>query len=354
MMVSFQEPNGALEHLGKALGEIRSAKGLQAMWYHLGLAFRDAGLWEEAVSAFEKSIQQSPETPWALKSALFLARVFVLQGNLERARELLKWAENRVTTDRDRLRVATVWAGLYFAQEAYEEAWNTVSRLLERAKQLKEKYPEDLAYVLVSAGGLASVQGKLSDAEQHLAHAKQIFSQLARGRKHDRGLLVTNVNLGEVYRLKGDYRASREMLEQALALAEKHGMEDFMADARMNLAHTLVDAGEDLERASRLLDQAEAFYRARTSLKDLVEIRWIRAKLLWNQGDREKALALAREAMEQATQYALTAKQAAIAETLYRWTGERRYQQQALKAYERVGNHIRVQELQREKPPEAT
>ncbi len=154
-----------------------------------------------------------------------------------------------------------------------------------------------------------------------------------------------SINLGELYRLKGEVEKSREILQKALDLAQKHGFQDFLADARMNLAHTLAEAGKDLDLAEELLIEAEAFYRRQEHHADLVETRWIRAKILWQRGKKKEALKLAQEALQKAVEYALRAKEAAIAETLYHWTGKVSFKLQAAEAYQKIGNEARAQAL---------
>ncbi len=339
-----------LGNLSKALAKIGGQGDPGWVWYQLGMALRAASLYEEASTALERCIEMDPKAPRAIHAALTIARLAILTANWERANTLLKWAEQQATTPEFRLNLVTVRAGVYVHQQDIKKAYGTLTKAIQSVQTEKEflsTYPEAWAYALTSLAGTAILLGRLGEAENSLTEARRVFEKAAtiNPRERDRGLAIVFVNLGELYRLKGEVEKSREILQKALDLAQKHGFQDFLADARMNLAHTLAEAGKDLDLAEELLIEAEAFYRRQEHHADLVETRWIRAKILWQRGKKKEALKLAQEALQKAVEYALRAKEAAIAETLYHWTGKVSFKLQAAEAYQKIGNEARAQAL---------
>ncbi len=347
LLSTFQDD--ILDKLSQAIHQAGGYKNAEGVWYHLGLALRSAGLYEEARSTFERVIESNPNSPVAIQSAFHLARIAILTRNFARAEEILNWIKERVGTDKDVLRWANVWAGLKVQTDKIKTGWEHLAQIVHRFKDTTtpKRHPGTWTYVLVSYAGASILLDRFQEAESALQQAAKILASLAPegDRFRDRGFVVVSINLGELYRLKGEVEKSREILQKALDLAQKHGFQDFLADARMNLAHTLAEAGKDLDLAEELLIEAEAFYRRQEHHADLVETRWIRAKILWQRGKKKEALKLAQEALQKAVEYALRAKEAAIAETLYHWTGKVSFKLQAAEAYQKIGNEARAQAL---------
>jgi len=338
-----------LDKLGEAINQAGGYKDPGKVWYYLGLALRSTGLYQEASSAFERAIEYEPGSPTAKQSALHLARLAIINRNFAQAEDILNWFKNKIQTTKEKLMWVNVWTGLLVQKERVKEGWKDLANTIRKLRQenVPESFPHNWAYALVSYAGASILLDKTQEAEEALREALQIFEKIApTGERHrDRGLTIVSINLGELYRLKGEVEKSREILQKALDLAQKHGFQDFLADARMNLAHTLAEAGKDLDLAEELLIEAEAFYRRQEHHADLVETRWIRAKILWQRGKKKEALKLAQEALQKAVEYALRAKEAAIAETLYHWTGKVSFKLQAAEAYQKIGNEARAQAL---------
>ena len=261
----------------------------------------------------------------------------------------MNWIKERIESDKDVLRWANVWAGLKVQTDKIKGGWEHLAEIVHRFKDTTtpKQHPGTWIYVLVSYAGASILLDRFQEAESALQEATKILANLASegDRFRDRGFVVVYINLGELYRLKGELEKSQEILQKALELAETHGLQDFLADARMNLAHTLAESGKNLDQAEELLTEAEAFYRSHEHHADLIEILLIRAKILWQREKKEEALKLAQEALQKAVEYALQAKEATIAETLYHWTGKVSYKLQAVEAYQKIGNEARAQAL---------
>ncbi len=347
LLLSSLSFNGSdiLGNLSKALAEIGGQGEPGKVWYQLGVALRSAGLYEEAATALERCIETDPKAPRAVHAALIIARLATLTANWERAENILNWAEKQSLTEEERINLATVNAGVSVHRQEIKKAYEMLSQVIKEVKESELKRPESLAYAFISLAGISILLGKFEQAEASFEEARRVLQNVTAKRNRDRGLTIVFVNLGELYRLKGELEKSQEILQKALKLAETHGLQDFLADARMNLAHTLAESGKNLDQAEELLTEAEAFYRSHEHHADLIEILLIRAKILWQREKKEEALKLAQEALQKAVEYALQAKEATIAETLYHWTGKVSYKLQAVEAYQKIGNEARAQAL---------
>ncbi len=351
MLFTKFNPN-ILEQLGKALAQMGKAREPTEVWYWMGLALRNAGLYREAVVALEHCIEEDGSSPFAFRAALHLARIAMLQGNWERALSLMEWARPRATDDRDRLNLANVWAGI-LAHRGEVKKGRTL--LLQSLEELRQKHatfarenPDVWSYALNSVAGVMILQGHLREAQEYLKHASQSLQNVRDDLVRSRGEILLSLNLSEIYRQRGEFQAARRVLEEALQKAQEHHFENLLHDLYLNLAHVLVDEGKDLEKAEELLAETRNFYESQSaSLLDLVEVDHVEAKLLGLRGDAEGAQALAQRALERAETAGALDKVAAVAETLYRWTGNASYLRQAIEAYRRIGNEERAQALQK-------
>ncbi len=360
MLLLFDLNSNLLEQLSRTLASWKGGQRDPAeLWYTLGVALRNVGLYREAIAALERSMEEGGDGPVAFRAALFLARIATLQGNWERAKQLLNWARDRARDERDQLNVATVWAGLLLHQsqvkDAVESLKTTIQSLMAQKQHLAQDHPMAWAYALVSYGGALTLTGHLDEAHRLLHEALNALATVPnKKRSQSLGMILAYINLGEVYRLQGQYDKAQEVLQTAMDLAAKYDFHEFLHSAHLNLAHTLVDAGQDLDRAQGLLKKAQDFYedlrqKGTASPADLVEVQFVQAKLLWLQGRREEAVSTAQRALAQAVEYTLKDKEAHIAETLYHWTHRHTYRNQAIRAYESIGNIQRSEALQKGK-----
>ncbi len=358
MFLLFELNGNLLEQLSRSLVGLRGTQREPAeLWYTLGVALRNVGLYQEAAAALEHCLEEGGESPVAFRAALFLARIATLQGNWERARQFLEWAKKRARDERDELNLVNVGAGLLLHQSRVKESVETleaaIQHLVEKKdSELLQKHRESWAYALVSYAGGLILLDRTEEAIRLLQDALEGFARVPAERDRHRGMVLAYINLGEAYRLEQRHEEARKALETAADLAQKHTLQDFQFAVYLNLAHVLADAGTDLDRAAELLEQAEAYYQAQhekgdTSPANLVEVQFIRAKILWHRGEKDQAIALARKALEGAAEYTFRDKEAQIAETLYRWTRKSEYRKRALRAYEIIGNTRRSEALQK-------
>lgn len=179
-----------------------------------------------------------------------------------------------------------IWNFLQIASRPFKHAKHAIAQA--------DKLPEALrAHLLVAGGHHADALGHYDFAEAWQREGLQIFealgdavqadytrfflsgrtinlteaiatlSQLRKNaikRQDDFLLCLVSVNLGVSYVSKGHYEQSKMILEEGLAIAERHGYWLFIPIYYLNLSDAYAAQG-DIARSFRLLEQAHAMSR---------------------------------------------------------------------------------------------
>jgi ATP/maltotriose-dependent transcriptional regulator MalT len=159
---------------------------------------------------------------------------------------------------------------------------------------------ENRGRLLVESAGRAGIAysdamlGRIEDAREQIAASRAIAWDL--GQRLDyagRGYIE-----GEIELLAGDAEAAERVLRESFELLESMGETSYLSTIASSLADAIYRQGryEEAERFSEVSEQAAA----PKDLSSQIGLRSVRARVLAQRGEAEKAEALAREAVDMA------------------------------------------------------
>ncbi|MGH7572250.1 MAG: tetratricopeptide repeat protein [Gemmatimonadota bacterium] len=170
----------------------------------------------------------------------------------------------------------------------YREALGELEIAIRQAEL--SGYTERLALALNNRGWTRFHLGRLEEAIGDTQRAKALYESAGSIR-----VAWPLMNLGAVYRERGDLALARAVLDEALALAERMGDVQGLIGARANLARIL--AHDDPEEANRLAEEAVQVGRSWSGLVDaLIAAGWVALAT----GGRERAAGFVEEAVGEA------------------------------------------------------
>ena len=216
-----------------------------------------SGAGEQAVRIHHVALAAAERTHDRRGSAITLTnlgRVYYLQGDWERAQEVLDHALHLYTDLADPLGQAITLANLgivYRLPGNYGQAQEVLHHALRLYTDLAD--PAGQAITLANLGIVYRLRGDYGRAEQVLRQAYDLFTDLA-----DRlGQANTLHSLGRMYRLRGDWGRAHEVLDQAHHLYTDLGELRGQAHTFLNLGRVHHHNGE-CDQALGLLKQAHA------------------------------------------------------------------------------------------------
>ena len=191
--------------------------------------------------------------------SLLLAEVFVTLGGIlhdssehVEAAKAFRDAESifrRNDCPEGQSRALNRLAGLYFRQTDYRNALSVLMDAIEIAKQLNDN--EKLAYMMGNIGRLHTFMGNFAEAEKHL----QINIDLSQGSGDELEIARARLSLAYVYIQQALYAQSEEELKQAYPLI-------VALNARREEVIYLTYLGEVLYRTSRFDDARDVLEKA--------------------------------------------------------------------------------------------
>lgn len=260
----------------------------------LGYLYETTGRGKEAVEMFQRAATiaekvYSPQDPRLAMAIGNLAGAYQLTGDYAEAQRLYGRAEEIYRTS-DQLDVAdqiALWRGASFLDQGrHADAQRVIVQVLEnRGNRLGKEHSltsqSQLARVL-----LLRVPGKESDAEKPL---RDVLS----GETKD-SVLTAHVRyeLACVYLRQGRNHEAQVLLEKALAIQERLCPKDHpdVACTLLELSRTEMNQGRTGE-AEKHLDRAiEVFDHLGINVRPRWECYCTRATLLWQAGQRDRAL----------------------------------------------------------------
>lgn len=289
----------------------------------------------EAMRALAEKLGDVSKRAWSFN---YLARYELDESRTAGVDALLRRAMSAAIEANDK--VAEVEALRLSAHLAREEgeidhALDACDRALVRAGR-DEAMLSVRGDVLTLRGMLLRRVGRLDEACENGAEAVVIFRRLSRRRDEAAALSALSVslassgsfedaialsrasieldreagvrvgfgyklsNLGQLYAELGDVQSATAYLERALEVFEVLGSSLGHADALTAFARVVFDARGDFEVAEALLDRARQLAGRFESHYDLAQERLARARLAIARGHYDDALAVAREAVDEA------------------------------------------------------
>ncbi|NUP11332.1 MAG: sigma 54-interacting transcriptional regulator [Polyangiaceae bacterium] len=248
-----------------------------------------------------RTVQRAGEPKQAID--LLAASAQTGEATLVRAECLLELADSRealtaamrAASDESapiaaRTRATVVAARAHIRLGAYAEALEVSNAALAREPD------DDVTSELHECIGVASMFA-LDDARaaSHLARAREAFATFEPRRK----VRVVSYDAILAFR-RGDLRAARDGYEEALRLAEEHGVADQIARCSLNLGTACHQRGE-LSRALSAYDRGERLARVLSQRDLLVVLAFNLAKLYADAGAIDRARAKATAVLADAT-----------------------------------------------------
>jgi tetratricopeptide (TPR) repeat protein len=228
-------------------------------------------------------------------------------GEPERAipvlRRALEIAERSVGPDHPHVAGARFNLGLCLSDLGrYEEAESLLEGTLAARERLLGPVHPDVADTLVALGGIRIQTGRSASALPLLERALAIYDDKAPGTPHE--WAMAHYNLGEADRRLGRYAAALEHERKAVRCIEQAaGPEsDYLPLPLETLGATYLDRGRSGEAVAPLERALRIYQRRPTLSRWAADVRFLLARALWAAGgDRNRALALARQAYQDST-----------------------------------------------------
>jgi DNA-binding SARP family transcriptional activator/exonuclease VII small subunit len=251
------QPDTALEAFAR--GRLDGSEPAEEALLHAGTAAAElsCGSLERSSAAVETALASAVASgePRALAAAHNIAMVVAIRSNPVRADEHYRHGLRAAAEAGDILqevRLRSNYVAHLKEQGAFEQALSE----LEPAVRLAELAgaPLALAFALLKRGETRFSLGEVDLAIADFESARSLYTRVGSNRAF--GALM---ELGEVYRERGDSALARLTLEQALQAAERAGDSQVLGYALANLARAI--GREDGERASALAERAVALCR---------------------------------------------------------------------------------------------
>ncbi len=261
--LAFEEANKTTDEKLKTTAQLR-----------VGVALHNLGRWPSAIKALGNALEKCLENNWpkeTLLASLDLGNTYLAYGRYHEVNESADLAEEnfrqalkfytqalqqskRVSDAQWSGRVCQNIGASYYYLGNYTMALIYYGKALDLFRKLKDHKLE--ADILSNMGAVYFEEGHLDSAFYYHEHSREYFST----HQIPEGLIVSNINLAEIYKAKGDLRLALSLLYQADSIAEKLNDPYLKSLIQENLHATYVDL-DDHERAL-------AHYKGYTLLKD--------------------------------------------------------------------------------------
>lgn len=265
------------------------------------------GHYELAIATYERALSLLNGLGEHAKTGAVLNNMaidYANEGKLDRALQLYQQAKTHFEQCGDRNNTPTAVANiadiLYLegnlpgAEKTYQEALDLISAV-DRGEP---------GYALSRIADLELTQGKLKDAK---LHAQQAIDSMRPSQGSYQYLTGAMIELGEALEAEGDLTGARAQFEQALAMRERMGQADLVAEGRVELAVLSIEEGHP-ERAESLLRTALVEFEKEKGDPDSASAYTQLSRALLLQGKSDDA----RGALERAVQFSSASSDPAL------------------------------------------
>ena len=212
--------------------------------------------------------------------------------------------DDSMTPPNIRLETASILTAWQDGTLSYPDAVAKLTAI--KVQAITDNHPEDQAYAELRRGVIEGYRGNYVPCIDHFERARDLFLQ-ANSRAQ---VLVCNVNIGETYRLKGNFSRARQYFRLGYDSAVEQGNREMQVLARTNEAQMLLSQGHTDQAEAMLLEcyelseqpyaiqhegQTEDMVR-RTWLDQRIDIIQALAQIYLESGKGDEAWRFAREA----------------------------------------------------------
>ena len=209
----------------------------------LGYVAHQQGAFDEAIARYRQALEgfERLEHPVGEANCLIrLGQVSRLTGHLDNASDLISQALDVFQTLEDRRGISMCLRNLGVIAQHGGETTRAID-LLERSRSLYETAGNQygVALVLNDLAEISRVRGALEEAENGYRKALDIFAEIGSSDG-----VVTEMNLGLILLLKGEYQAARGVLEQTVVSLDREGRRWFLGAVHSALLPCVAIAGD--------------------------------------------------------------------------------------------------------------
>ena len=272
---------------------LEAADALRMMADRLG----SQGKYREAIAEYERALAilrdlgEEEKTGAALNN---MAINYTNMGDFDRAEELYRQAQARFEKAGDEANVSTALsnvADIAFVRGRLAAA----AKLYQQAIDIQPgSDPTSAAYSVYRQADVFLEQGRIEDARSHATKAVEAIRPTEGAYQYLTGAMTV---LGNVRRAEGDLAAARKEYESSLALREKTGELDLVAESQTSLAALALDEGH-AEQAEPLLRTAIVQFEKESGNTDAAGAYVLLSRALLMQGKREQARAAVQHALD--------------------------------------------------------
>ena len=255
------------------------------------------GRYREAIAEYERaltilgSLGEEEKIGAALNN---MAINYTKTGELDRAEDLYRQAQAKFEKAGDASNAGTALSNVADTVFARGQLANA-ARLYEQVIDTQPATdPGSSAYSVYQLASVLLEQGRLADARSHATKAVEAIRPIEGAYQY---LTSAMTVLGNVRRAEGDLAAARHEYTQSLALREKTGELDLVAESQASLAELALDEGRPGE-AEPLLRKAIAQFEKESGSTDAASAGVLLSRALLMQGKRDEARAALQHALE--------------------------------------------------------
>ena len=267
-----------------------AARELRLSDLELAIRLGNASGAEQALAAILADAVAAADAPCAFRARVALAAVRERRGELATAIELLESAlANEPFAPSERVDAYGNLARMYGAAGRTRQAIELLQRCLDSAEGVaaaEGRYAAMLSYALTDAGEIARAEEVVHTALDHLRESEDPYMRVR-----------LYWSLARLAAGEGRSKTALANIRKAIALLES--TEDAISLGRAHLIASamLIERG-DAGKAVGHLDQAERLLTPGAARGDAIEITIQRSRIAHLEGDGDRAVALAREALE--------------------------------------------------------
>lgn len=261
------------------------------MQFAMGVSALYHGDYVSAEQSLRLAVQQQEDFFWA---RAYLADVLQRTGNYQGAELAITHLQSQANSARAELFLGNLTANILYAKGQLEDSIDASIPLLLVADMASEY--EFQGNLLMNTGSSYTALGKTTEAIDYIQQAMEVYSENELTLREGQARL----NLGNAMFLsKPNSAKSTEQYERAAAIFRQFQAKAYLAYALSALAQQKRHLGR-LEEASTLIDEVANLYEQVGDKEGLLFVKTEQADIAVLQGDLTGALALAKEAFEQA------------------------------------------------------
>jgi tetratricopeptide (TPR) repeat protein len=217
------------------------------------------GHYEESIATYERALAMLNGLGEHAKTGAVLnnmAIAYADRGKLDRAAQLYREAKAHFEQGGDKSNTSTAISNigdiLYLqgklgsAEKTYQQALDLMSTT-DRA---------DPGYALTRIADLELTEGKLKEAK---LHAQQAIESMRPSQGSFQYLSGAMIELAEALKQEGDLPGARSQIEQSIAMRQKMGASDLVAESQVELAALSLEEGHPVQAESLLRGTISVF-----------------------------------------------------------------------------------------------